>query len=210
MAETRKKLTTPKGRLSFVNIFETRENDNGRKLYDTAFIVPKPETITDDPAYKAEVEKFIADLKAIVKEAATAKWGDKLPAGLIHPLKSGDEGAKADYDGYGAGVYCFNASSGEKFPPAVVGLQRDGAGQFIRLEPKDVYSGCYARLSISAYAYDNKKKGVSLNLHAVQKLADGESLGGSGVNVDEAFGSPAAGIDGVESAGETVPQSAFD
>lgn len=206
---TKETLTTPKGRMSFVNIFTTRENDNGRKLYDTAFIIPKPETI-EDPEYKKEVEVFVANLNRIVKAAAVAKWGEgNIPAGCVHPLKAGDEGAKANYDGYGPDKICFNASSGEKFPPSVVGVDRDGAGQLIRLEEKDVYSGCYARLSISAFAYDNKRKGVSLNLHAVQKLADGDPLSGARVNVEDAFSDPAAGL-GVENAGSTVPQSAFD
>lgn len=207
-----KQITTCKGRLSFVNIFEPRTNDNGRVIYDTAFIIPKPETITDDPEYQAEVEKFLGQIKELVKEEAFRFFGgeDKIPGDFIHPLKSGDDGAKKNYDGYGPDVYCFNASTGEKFAPAVVGTARDGAGQLVRLEQKDVYSGCYGRLVISAFGYDNKKKGVSLNLHAVQKLADGDPLGGSRVNVDEAFASPAAGMEGVENAGSTNASSLFD
>lgn len=211
MTDEKKRITTPKGRLSFVNVFEIRETDRGRKIFDTAFIFPKPETITDDPQYKAAVEKFVEELNALVKQTAEEKWGaGQIPASCVHPLKSGDEGAKADYEGYGPDVYCFNASTGEKYPPAVVGTQRDGAGQFIRLEEADVYSGCYGRLFISAYAYDNKTKGVSLNLHGVQKLADGDPLGGGRVNVNEAFADPVAGMEDVENAGDTVPASAFE
>jgi hypothetical protein len=42
-----------------------------------------------------------------------------------------------------------------------------------------VYSGCYARVSLRFYAYNsNGSKGVAAGLGNIQKLADGEPLGG--------------------------------
>ena len=48
------------------------------------------------------------------------------------------------------------------------------------LDSQDFYSGCYARASISFYAWEYmEKKGVGVNIHNIQKLRDGERLGGS-------------------------------
>jgi hypothetical protein len=47
------------------------------------------------------------------------------------------------------------------------------------LDSTEVYSGCYARVSITAFPFSaSGNKGVSFGLNHVQKLADGESLGG--------------------------------
>ena len=47
------------------------------------------------------------------------------------------------------------------------------------LDPTQVYSGCYARVSINAFPYSNSgNKGISFGLNNVQFLQDGEPLGG--------------------------------
>lgn len=57
------------------------------------------------------------------------------------------------------------------------------------LDQSEVYSGCYARANISFYAYNtNGNKGIACGLNAIQKTRDGESLGGTRVSVDDAFG----------------------
>jgi len=43
----------------------------------------------------------------------------------------------------------------------------------------EVYSGCYGRASIVFYAFNqNGNKGIACGLQNIQKLADGEPLGG--------------------------------
>ena len=57
------------------------------------------------------------------------------------------------------------------------------------LDKSEVYSGCYARVSLSFYAYNsNGNKGVACGLGNIQKLADGEPLGGK-TNASADFGS---------------------
>ena len=47
------------------------------------------------------------------------------------------------------------------------------------LDRSEVYSGCYARVSLSFYAFNsNGNKGVACGLGNIQKVRDGEPLGG--------------------------------
>ena len=47
------------------------------------------------------------------------------------------------------------------------------------LDQTEVYSGCYARVSISFYAFNtNGNRGVACGLGNIQKIRDGEPLGG--------------------------------
>ena len=56
------------------------------------------------------------------------------------------------------------------------------------LQQSDVYSGMYGRVSVTFFAYSNSgKKGIGCGLNAVQKLRDGEPLGGH-ISAEEAFG----------------------
>jgi len=48
------------------------------------------------------------------------------------------------------------------------------------LDPSEFYSGCYGRASITLYAYDTSgSKGIAAGLNNVQKLEDGNKLGGA-------------------------------
>ena len=47
------------------------------------------------------------------------------------------------------------------------------------IDPNEVYSGCYGRASINFYAFNsNGNKGIACGLNNIQKLLDGEPLGG--------------------------------
>ncbi|MBO6210449.1 MAG: DUF2815 family protein, partial [Schwartzia sp.] len=47
------------------------------------------------------------------------------------------------------------------------------------LERSEVYSGVYGRASINFYAFNtNGNKGIACGLNNLQKIRDGESLGG--------------------------------
>lgn len=70
------------------------------------------------------------------------------------------------------GHYFINANSNT--PPQIV----DRAVKPI-LDRSEVYSGCYARVSLSFYAFNsNGNKGVACGLGNIQKVRDGEPLGG--------------------------------
>ena len=70
------------------------------------------------------------------------------------------------------GCYFINANSPKA--PGIV----DAACQPI-LERAEVYSGVYGRASINLYAFNsNGNKGIACGLNNLQKIKDGESLGG--------------------------------
>ena len=54
------------------------------------------------------------------------------------------------------------------------------------LDRSEVYSGCYARVSLNFYAFNsNGNKGVACGLGNIQKIRDGEPLGGKANAADE-------------------------
>lgn len=89
---------------------------------------------------------------------------------LKTPLRDGDE-ERPDDEAY-AGSYFINANSATK--PGVV----DASCQPI-LDTSELYSGIYGRASINFYAFNtNGNKGIACGLNNLQKLRDGEPLGG--------------------------------
>ena len=70
----------------------------------------------------------------------------------------------------------------------MVGTEIDRAtGKAIRLGEDEVYSGCYARVSINFYGFNAAgNRGIACGLGNIQKIADGERLGG-GSTAEEDF-----------------------
>jgi hypothetical protein len=170
------KVVTGKVRLSYANLFKPRAQEEGQEpKYSVCVLIPKSDKET------------VAKIKEAI-EAAKAKgadqWGGKVPAGLKLPLRDGD--TERDSDEY-KGHWFVNANSKQK--PAVVGTERDIEGKLIPLGEADVYSGCYARVSLNFFGYSAKgNKGVGAGLQNVQKVADGDALSGRS-NADADFSS---------------------
>ena len=54
------------------------------------------------------------------------------------------------------------------------------------LDRNEVYSGCYARVSLNFYAFNsNGNKGVACGLGNIQKIRDGEPLGSRTTAADD-------------------------
>lgn len=151
-----RKVKTAEFRASFCNVFEAKGFDGGEPKFSIAMIFPK--------------DADLSELRAIAKEAVREKFGDKAPANLRSPFRDGAE--KGELEGYGDGVIFVNASS--KQQPGIV----DAKLQRV-MSRDEFYAGCYARATVTAYAYDQKgNKGVAFGLHNLQKLRDGERLDG--------------------------------
>ena len=134
----------------------------GKPKYSVSLIIPKTDTATITAIEKA--------IDAAI-DAGTAKFGGKRPnkAALKLPLRDGD--IDRDDAAYADAMF-VNANS--TTPPQVV----DADLQPI-LDASEVYSGCYARVSVSFYAFNtNGNKGIACGLGNIQKLRDGEPLGG--------------------------------
>ena len=155
------KVTTGKVRLSYAHLFEPHSIEGNEPKYSVSVIIPKSDK---------ETIKAINEAIAEAKEQGKGKWNGKVPGNLKTPLRDGDVDREDD-EAY-AGCYFLNANSKNK--PGVV----DADVQPI-LDTTEVYSGCYARLTLNFYAYNaNGNKGIAAGLGNVQKLADGEPLGG--------------------------------
>ena len=117
--------------------------------------------------------KTINEVNAAIEQAkkdSMSKWGGKIPANLKLPLRDGDID-RPDDEAY-AHSYFFNANSRQA--PQVV----DSKVQPI-LDQSEVYSGCYGKISVTFYGYNsNGNRGIAAGLGNIQKLKDGESLGG--------------------------------
>jgi len=169
------KVVTGKVRLSYANIFEPRSINGSEPKYSVSLIIPK-----DDTQQIEVIKQAIEN----AKERDKGKWGGKVPANLKLPLRDGDLERPED-EAY-ANSYFINANSTR--PPAVVGTEIDRAtGKAIRLGEDEVYSGCYARVSIDFYGFNAAgNKGIACGLGNIQKIADGERLGG-GSTAEEDF-----------------------
>jgi hypothetical protein len=155
------KVTTGKVRLSYAHLFEPHAIEGNEPKYSVSVIIPKTDTETLK-AIKAAVDE--------AKENGKAKWNGKIPAALKTPLRDGDT-ERPDDEAY-VDSYFLNANSKNK--PGVV----DQNVQPI-LDATEVYSGCYGRLTLNFYPYSaSGNKGIAAGLGNVQKLADGEPLGG--------------------------------
>lgn len=160
------KVVTGEVRLSYVNLFEPRSNDPDQaKKYSCTILIPKSDKKTIK-AIKAAQEEAL--------EAGKGKFGGKIPANWKNTFHDGDTEGDVDQNPEQEGNYYMALSANESYPPGVV----DRNVQPI-LDSSEVYSGCYARVSMVAFAFNNSgNKGVSFGLRHVQKLRDGDFLGG--------------------------------
>ncbi|WP_126244362.1 DUF2815 family protein [Chitinophaga rhizosphaerae] len=162
------KVITGLVRFSYVHVFEAVALEEGQeKKFSVSLIIPKSDNET--------VDKINAAVEAI-KAQVKAKNGGKLPAKFKLPLRDGDE-ERPDDEAY-ANSYFLNANC--KPQPGVVGPLKDKDGKPLPItDPAQLYSGCYGRASINFYAFDTKgNKGIACGLNNLQKLRDGEHLGG--------------------------------
>ena len=169
MANNTKVVTGMNTRLSYAHLFEPVSINGGAEKYSVSVLIPK-----DD---KATIEKIEKAVDAAIEEGI-AKFGGKKPnKGAIKlPLRDGD--IERDDEAY-KGHYFVNANS--LTAPQVVDTQLNPI-----LDKSKVYSGCYGRVSRSFYAFNsNGNKGVACGLNNVQKVRDGEPLGGRTTAADD-------------------------
>jgi hypothetical protein len=172
------KVITGKVRLSYVHVFEPQQDDQGNDKYSTAILIPKSD--------KETLRKIKAAIDAAVELGKNSKWGGKVPANLKKPLRDGDE-ERPDDEAY-AGHYFLNATSRNK--PGIakpIGKGPDGKTRFQEItDSTEVYSGCYAKVSLNFYPFDAKgNRGVAAGLNNIVKVQDGEFLGGRASIQDE-------------------------
>jgi hypothetical protein len=144
-------------------------------------LLPKADTAT-----KARIDKAIQ--AALEKGRKDKKFKDGVPLEkLPTPIYDGD-GYRADgYTEFGPeckGMWVFTASCRQDRKPEIV----DTHGNPI-IDASEIYSGIWARVSCEFYPYAvPQRQGIGCGLGNVQKLSDGEPLGGGRVSAADDFG----------------------
>lgn len=168
------KVVTGLVRLSYVNIFKSRSFSEGQDAkYSVCVLIPK-----DD---KKTLKAIRAAIEEATEEGVNSKWGGKKPKNLKTPLRDGDDERADEAEEY-ENMYFLNATSNQK--PGIVDKDLNEI-----LDPDEVYSGCWGRVSINFYPFDAKgNRGIAAGLNNVQKMKDGERLGAARASAEDDFG----------------------
>lgn len=161
-----KVITGPDTRWSYANVWEPKSINGGTPKYSVSLIIPKSDTKT--------IAKIEAAIEAAYKESEAKLKGNgkSVPALSVikTPLRDGDM-ERPDDPAY-ANSYFVNANATSA--PGIVDADRNPI-----LTRSEVYSGVYGRASISFYAFNSSgNKGIACGLNNLQKIRDGEPLGG--------------------------------
>lgn len=161
-----KVITGPDTRWSYANVWEPKSINGGTPKYSVSLIIPKSDKVT--------VEKIKKAIQAAYEEGQSKLKGNgkTVPAlsVLKTPLRDVDL-ERPDDEAY-ANSYFINANSATA--PGIVDADRNTI-----IDRSEVYSGVYGRASINLYAFNsNGNKGIACGLNNLQKIKDGEPLGG--------------------------------
>lgn len=153
--------------------------DNGTPKYVITMLFPKDGTSLCS-AIKTKVDP-VMEIRRLLNKTAVAKWGvdkEKWPSNLRNidmktylsedgrggwPLRDGDA---TEWDGF-AGHISAKATSLRR-----PGITNAKCEELCIISQEDVWGGLICLAQIGAYAYDNKSKGISLNLYNLQIVKD--------------------------------------
>ena len=152
-------------RLSYANIWQPRiEEDGSKGKYSVSLIIDKKDEVTI-----RRINNAIDAAKKVGKSKLANSQGF-VPKNLKTPLRDADEEGRTD-EAY-IGMMFLNATSKSK--PKIVDRHVERI-----TDEEEVYSGCYANVMVNFYAYAvNGNKGIAAGLGNIQKVKDGERLGG--------------------------------
>ena len=161
-----KVITGPDTRWSYANVWEAKSINGGTPKFSVSLIIPKSDTRTVAKA-KAAIAAAYHEGEAKLKGS-----GKTVPplSTIKTPMRDGD--AERPDDPAYANAYFINANSPNA--PGIVDADRQPV-----LDRSEVYSGVYGRASINFYAFNsNGNRGIACGLNNLQKIRDGEPLGG--------------------------------
>lgn len=161
-----KVITGVNTRWSYANVWQPKSINGGTPKYSVSLIIPKTDTDT--------VNKVNVAIQAAYDEGESKLKGSgkSVPSLSVikTPLRDGDL-ERPDDEAY-KNAYFINANSSTA--PGVVDADRQPI-----IDTSEVYSGVYGRASINFYAFNsNGNKGIACGLNNLQKIKDGEPLGG--------------------------------
>ena len=161
------KVMTGKTRFSYVHLLKAYAHDAGKDpKYSVTLLIPKTDTAT-----KAQIDAAIA---AAVADGKANKWNGVVPPVIATPVWDGD-GVRPSGEPFGEECHgCYVVTASTKQRPGIVDVNVQPI-----IDENEVYSGMYGRATVRFFAYaSNGKKGIGCGLNNVQKLGDGDALGG--------------------------------
>lgn len=204
MATTPRNITAA-GRLSYPNLFQPRKvtEESDKQQYSATLLIPKTDTAT--------IQAVQAAIQAAVKQGMEeGKFKQAIdPAHTKYPpLRDGDapnangEPRSPEF----AGHWFISAKAPESRKPFVV----DGNLNIV-IDPTEVYAGCYVNMAVQFYAYSHATggKGISASLVGVQKVRDGEPLGGGVVDASDVFSTIGGATPPASQQGSVTPNLGF-
>lgn len=157
-------------RWSYANVWDPKSINGGTPKYSVKYsvslIIPKSDKVT--------IQKIKAAIQSAYEEGESKLKGSgkSVPSLSVikTPLRDGDL-ERPDDEAY-KNAYFVNANSATA--PGIVDADRQQI-----IDRSEVYSGVYGRASINFYAFNsNGNKGIACGLNNLQKIRDGEPLGG--------------------------------
>lgn len=193
MALTNRNVTAY-GRLSYPHLFTPKApNEKADPKYSAVLLIPKSDTAT--------VERVQTAIQAAVHDGVERRIFTQAidPAHTKYPpLRDGDlpnesgEPRGPEFTGH----WFISTSSPQDRKPSIV----DGQLNKI-IDQSEVYPGMYVNMAIEFYPYaQSGNKGISASLVGVQKVKDGEKLGGGVPEAEDVFSVISTG---------TAPQGGF-
>ena len=152
------------GRISFANIWSPKSINGSEAKFSVCCIFPKSDTKT--------VEAVKAAIDAAKELGREKKWGGKVPAGpsFKTPLRDGD--IERPDDPVYKNCYFINANSKEA--PQIVDRRKQPI-----TDPLECGSGDYCNVMVNFFPFNaNGNRGIAAGLGNIQKIKDGERLGG--------------------------------
>lgn len=160
------KVKTGLTRWSYVHVWEPQAVEGGKPKYSVSVIIPKSDRRTVDAIRKAIQAAYMEGESRLKGSGKTVPPLDAIKT----PLRDGDLERPED-EAY-KDSYFVNANS--VTAPGIVDADRQPV-----LDHAEVYSGVYGRVSMNFYAYNTgTARGIACGLNNLQKLKDGEPLGG--------------------------------
>ncbi|EGG93549.1 phage-like protein [gamma proteobacterium IMCC1989] len=156
-------------RVSFPHLFK-KPIINGEEGKCGATLMLDPE------AHSKSIAVINKQIEALFKEKFK---GRKLPAEKLC-LRDGEDKGRTEYEGFQI------LSANSKGKPLVIST--NGKDTVNDEDDCPIYAGCYVNAKVRLWAQDNSYgKRVNCELVAIQFAADGETLDGTHVSVDEAM-----------------------
>jgi hypothetical protein len=175
VADDRISLMTPEAMLGFHALFTAKSMEEGKEPTFSATLLFSPE-VQATPEFAA--------MKDAAAKVAKAKWPNGMPENLRNPFRKCEEKPNY-YADLGPGWLYINCSTKQR--PDVIRIE--GSGWAPISDENHVYSGCFVKVTVSPYAYDQKgNRGVSFGLGNVLKVRDGERRGGRPSAADDFAG----------------------